>query len=81
MIISQTSLIAISLILSITVLGVIALTRNTNTRLDLKLGKDKSLTIEGRRLPSGYAERSRLEQTEADCLPGEENSQLLKCDS
>jgi hypothetical protein len=58
MIIKQNSLLEIAFILSITVIGVIALTRNTDTRLDLKLGKDKSLTIEGRRLPSGYAERS-----------------------
>lgn len=73
MILNQSNLIAIAFILSITVIGVIALTRNTDTKLDLKLGKDKSLTIEGK--------RSLPEQTKVDCLPGEENSQLLKCDS
>lgn len=44
MTLDQNSLIAIAFILSITVIGVIALTRNTDTKLDLKLGKDKSLT-------------------------------------
>jgi hypothetical protein len=73
MTLDQNSLIAIAFILSITLIGVIALTRNTDTKLDFKLGKDKSLTIEGK--------RSLSEQTKVDCLPGEENSQLLKCNS
>jgi hypothetical protein len=78
----QDNLIAIAIILSITLIGVIALTRNTDTKLDLKLGKDKSLTIEGNRLasPARSASLSLPEKTEIDCLPGKENSQL-NCDS
>ena len=73
MTLDQNSLIMITLILSITVIGVIALTRNTDTKLYLKLGTDKSLTIEGK--------RSLPEATKVDCLPGEGNSRLLKCDN
>lgn len=73
MTIDQNSSIAIAFILSITVIGVIALTRNTDTEIYIKLGGDKSVNIKGK--------RSLPEQTKVDCLPGEENSQLLKCDS
>ncbi|MGL5941399.1 MAG: hypothetical protein ACRC2S_13590 [Waterburya sp.] len=75
MTLDQNSLIAIALILSVTVITAIALTRNTNTKLRVNFGNDKFLILEG--------EKPLLtpEKTKIDCLPGEENSQLLECDS
>ena len=76
MTIDQHSLIAIAAIFSVTLIGIIALTRNTDTKLDVNLGRDLgSLTIEGKRSPL------LSKQTKVDCLPGEENSQPLNCDS
>ena len=74
MTLDQNSLIAIAVILSITLIGVIALTRNTDTEIDIKLGGDKSVNIKGKRSPS------LSEQTKVDCLPGQENSQPLNCE-
>ena len=67
--------IIIAIIFSITVISAIAMTRNTDTEIDIKLGEDKSVNIKGKRsypLPK---------QTKVDCLPGGGNSQLLDCDS
>lgn len=73
---TQKSLVAIAAILSATLIGGIALIRNTDTKLDLDLDKDGgSLTIESK--PS----LSLPEKTKVDCLPGGENSQPLICDS
>jgi hypothetical protein len=71
MIVDQTSLITITAIVSVTLVGVIALTRNTDIKLDLNLGKNQSLTIEGKRLP--------LKTN--DCLPSGESSQPLNCNN
>ena len=68
--VNQTSLIMITVIISVTFIGVTALTRNTDTKLDVNLGKDLgSLTIEGMRSP---------DKTN-DCLPSRENSHSLNC--
>ena len=75
MTLKQNSLIAIVMIFSITVLSAIAMTRNTDTEIDIKLGKDKSVNIKGKRSLSPET------QKKVDCLPGEENSQLVDCDS
>lgn len=71
----KNNLIIITVILSVTLISAIALTRNTDTEIDIKLGGDKSVNIKGKR------SHSLSEQTKIDCLPGEENSQLKKCDS
>ena len=72
--IDQTTLVAIAAIVSVTVITSIALIRNTNTKLNLNLGKDFGfLTIEGK--------RSLPESTKVDCLPGDEDCQTLNCDS
>ncbi len=67
--------IPITIILSVTLIGVITLTRNTDTEIDINFGDGKSVKIKGKR------PLSPSEQTKADCLPGEENSQPLNCDS
>ena len=72
--IDQNSLIALAIIFSITLIGVVALIRNTPASLKVNLGKDKSLIL------TGSESLSILEKTKIDCLPlnSEENSQL--CD-
>ena len=75
MTLDQSSLIAIAIIISVTLIGIIALTRNTDTEIDIKLGEEKSINIKGKR------SISLPQQTKVDCLPGEENSQLVDCDS
>ena len=64
-----------TIILSVTLMVVITLTRNTDTKIGIKLGKNKWLKIKVKRLLSPS------EKTKVDCLPGEENSQPLNCDS
>ena len=73
--INERSLVMITVIVSVTLTLVIGLIRNTNMRLDLRLGEDKALTIEGKK------SHSHTIKTKVDCLPGEENSQPSNCDS
>ena len=75
MTLNQNSLVTIAVIFSVTLIGVIALTRDTDTEINIKLGGDKSIDIRGKR------SLSIPKQTKVDCQPGEENSQLLDCDS
>ena len=75
MTLNQKSLLAIAIIFSVTLIAIIALTRNTDTEIDIKLGEDKSVNIKGK------GANSLPQQTKVDCLPGEENSQLIDCDS
>jgi hypothetical protein len=65
-------LLLISLVGSVTLMGVTAQIRNTDTKLDLHLKDWVSLTVEGK--------RSIPEKTKVDCLPGGGNSQPLNCD-
>ena len=67
--------ILITIILSVTLIVAITLTRNTDTEIHVQFGKDKSVNIKGKR------SLSPSEQTKVDCLPGEDNSQPLNCDS
>lgn len=72
MALKQNSFIALSAIFSVTLIGVIALSRDTDTKLDFNFGKALgSLTIEVKR-----------PQTKTnDCLPGGESSHRLNCDN
>lgn len=49
MTLNQNSLIAIAVVFSLTLIGVIGLTRNTDTEIDIRLGEDKSVNIRGTR--------------------------------
>ena len=69
--IDQNSSITLAVILSVTLIGIVALMRNTDTKLRINLGVDKSLILEGK-TPLSIPEKTKI-----DCLP-EENSQL--CD-
>jgi hypothetical protein len=71
MITKRTSLVVFTAIVSITIIGIMALTRNTDTTLNLNFGQNKSLTIEGK-----YS----LLKTN-DCLPSGESSHHLNCDN
>ena len=65
-------IVAIAVTCSATLLGTIALTRNTDTKLDINLGKDiGSLTIEVRRSP---------DKTN-DCLHSGKSSHNLDCNN
>jgi hypothetical protein len=77
----KNSLIVFVTIFSVTMILVISLTRNTDTKLNLKLGKDQSLTIESKRLSEENASRSLPEPAKIDCLPNEESSHHLNCDN
>jgi hypothetical protein len=67
-------LIVLALICSITLMGIIGLTRNTNTEIDINFGENKSVNIKGNRpLPPSLKTN--------DCLPSEESSQPLNCDN
>lgn len=70
------SLIAIAAIISVTMISAIALIRNSAIELNLKLGKN-ILNIKGNRKPFS----SQIELKKVECLPVEENRQLLDCDS
>ncbi len=72
---TQKSLIGIAAIMALTLIGSIALIRNTDTKVNLDLGSRGSLTIESKQSPS------LAEETQVDCLPGEENSQPKNCNS
>jgi hypothetical protein len=74
----KTSPISILIILSLTLIGVITLARNTNMKVDIKFGTDRSIAIEGERLasPARSTSFSLPGKTKVDCLPGEENSQF-----
>ena len=69
---NQNILIAIAII-SLTLVGIIALTRNTETEIDIYLGGDNSVKIKAR-------SPSTPEKTN-DCLPGGESSQSLNCNN
>lgn len=71
--IDQNSLITLAVIISITLILVVALMRNTDTKLRINLGGDKSFLLQGK-TPLSIPEKTKI-----DCLPGSENSQL--CDS
>jgi hypothetical protein len=79
MITDKTNPISILIILSLTLIGIITLARNTNMKVDIKFGTDRSIAIEGERLasPAPSASFSLPGKTKVDCLPIEENSQLL----
>ncbi|MEL6441990.1 MAG: hypothetical protein AAFQ80_22425 [Cyanobacteria bacterium J06621_8] len=69
--IDQNSLIILAIISSITLIGVVALIRNTPATLEVNLGEDKSLILKGSKpLP--------ITNKKNNCFPGEENSQI--CD-
>ncbi|MEM7557232.1 MAG: hypothetical protein AAF378_24720 [Cyanobacteria bacterium P01_A01_bin.84] len=70
--IDQNSLIALAIVSSMTLIGLVALIRNTPASLKVNLGKDKSLILEGSK-PLSIPEKTKI-----DCLPSKENSQL--CD-
>jgi hypothetical protein len=70
--IDQSTLIGIAVISSITLIGVIVLIRNTDTKIDFNLGKNLgSLTIEGKQSP----------RKTNDCLPSGESSHRLNCNN
>ncbi len=71
--IDQNSLITLTVILATTLIGVVALIRNTPVTLRINLGKDKSFILEGK-TPLLIPEKTKI-----DCLPGKENSQI--CDN
>ena len=66
----KTSSVTFTAIVSITIIGTIALTRNTNTKFNLNFGQNQSLTIEGKSSPPKIN----------DCLPSKESSHILNCD-
>lgn len=70
MTLKQNSYIALSAIFSATLIGVIALTRHIDTKIDFNFGK-AIVTIEL---------KQPLIKTN-DCLPGEESSHRLNCDN
>ena len=70
--IDHNSLLPIAVILSATLIGVIALIRNTPGSLIINIGNDISFVLEGK--------TPLLEQNKIDCLPQQENSQLQDCD-
>jgi hypothetical protein len=71
MTLDQSRLIAIAAIISVTLIGVIALTRNTNIKINLNFGANPSITIEGKYSPPKTNDR----------LPSGESSHILSCDS
>lgn len=72
--VKQNSSIVIVAILSITLIGAIALIRNTDTEIGIQFGEEKSVNIKGKR-PSSLSEKTN------DCLPGGESSHRLNCDN
>lgn len=73
--IEQNKIILIIVVFSATLISILALTRNTDMEVDIKFGEDRSVNIKGKRSPLPP------KRTKVDCLPGEENSQPLNCDS
>ncbi|WP_156114285.1 hypothetical protein [Myxosarcina sp. GI1] len=74
MTINQNNLVTITIVLSVTLIGVIALARNSDTEIDIKLGGDTSVNIKGQRsLPPPLKTN--------DCPPSAENSHRLNCDN
>ncbi|MEM8717992.1 MAG: hypothetical protein AAGE84_01615 [Cyanobacteria bacterium P01_G01_bin.39] len=66
--IDQNSLIILAIILSVTLIGVVALIRNTSATLRVDLGGGKSFIFEGDKPLS-------MPQKKVDCLPNQENRQ------
>lgn len=67
------TLIKISMIFSITLIGVIGQIRNTDTQINIQLGKNSSVSINAKRSLSPEAQTN-------DCLPWGESSHSLNCD-
>ena len=71
--IDHNSLLPVVVILSATLIGVVALIRNTPGSLIINFGNDRSFILEGKTT-------SLPEQNKIDCLPQQVNSQLQDCD-
>ena len=75
LIIEQNKVILITVVCSATLISILALARDTDMEVDIKFGEGRLVNIKGRRSPLLPKPKK------VDCLPGEENSQPLNCDS
>ncbi len=72
--VNQNGLIALALIFSITLMGIVGLTRNTDMEIDINFGENKSVNIRGKQPLSPPTKTN-------DCLPNGESSHRLNCDN
>ena len=70
--VNQNNLVTLAVIFSITLIGVVGLTRNTDMEIDINFGENKSVNIKGKRPLSLPAKRN-------DCLPSRGSSHRLNC--
>lgn len=72
--VKQNGLIALALIFSITLMGIVSLTRNTDMEIDINFGENKSVNIKGKQpLPPPTKTN--------DCLSSGKSSHSLNCNN